>query len=362
MADEQDRASKTEEPTPRRLEKAREDGNVAKSIELTSSVVLLAGVFLATARGGEMVDSLRSSIGRSLTALNNSDLTPRTVGTLVAESGRAIFDLAAPLLFGVALAGIVATVAQIGIRIYPKRLQPDPGKLNPQKGLKRIFSAKGAVELIKSVLKIAIVASIGWWVIGDAVEHLPELVLADPARILAAAGDNLASILFRISIVLLILAFADLAWQRWEHHQGLRMTRQEVKDESKQSEGDPQVRGRFRQAHRELSTNRMLQDVAEADVVITNPTHFAVALAWDADAMDAPRVVAKGTDSHAQRIRARAREAGVPSVERRSLARALFRAVPVGGEIPGDLYRAVAEILAWVYARRPGLTAHGAEG
>ena len=361
MAEQQDRASKTEEPTARRLEKAREDGNVAKSIELTSAVVLLAGVFMATTRGGQMVESLRSSMARSFARLGTQDLTPRSVGTLVAESGRVIFDLAAPLLFAVALAGLVATVAQIGIRIYPKRIRPELEKINPQKGLKRIFSMKGLVELIKSILKIALVAIIAVWVAQGVVQHLPELVLSDPGRILTTAGQDLATMLFRISFALLVLALGDLAWQRWDHHQGLRMSRQEVRDENKQSEGDPQVRGRFRQAHRELSTNRMLLDVAEADVVITNPTHFAVALSWNADSMEAPRVVAKGTDESALRIRQRAREAGVPAVERRTLARALFRAVPVGAEIPAELYQAVAEILAWIYSRRAALAGAGGE-
>ncbi len=345
----EDRENRTEEPTPRRLEKAREEGQVPRSVELTAAVVLLAAVVWAMARAGSIVDGMRVAMSTGLTRISAHDLTPDAAATLLGRATAEGIYATGPLLLTLALAGLVANVAQIGLGLYPRRLMPDASRLSIARGIERMFSPRGLVELVKNLLKIGLVAWLGWHSVRAAGPRLARLGLSDPHGILDTAGREIGGIVLLVAAVLGAIAAADWFWQRREHQQSLRMTRQEVRDEHRQSEGDPRLRQRFRKAQRDFSANRMLSGVAQAQVVITNPTHIAVALAYDAESMGAPRVVAKGAEEVAARIRAEARRHGVPIIERRPLARALFRAVPVGGEIPAPLYRAVAEILAWVY-------------
>ncbi len=352
MADDQDKSSKTEEPTPRRLEKAREDGQIAKSTELTSSVIILAGVFIGTQRGPAAMDALQRSMTDALTAISVQDLTPGLVLDTVRANGSALLEIVGPLVGAVALAALAATVSQVGFGFYPKKIAPDLEKLDPIKGLQRIFSKKGLVELVKSVLKIGLSAWVAWKVILSVQDTLPELGLHGPREILRQVGSDMSLMILWVAGGLGVIAVFDYLWQRREQHQELKMTKQEVKDETKQSEGDPKVRQRFRKAQHEISKNRMITEVKTADVIVTNPIHFAVALKYASDDMGAPTVVAKGAGDLAQRIKEAARKAGVPILERRSLARSLFRTVDVGQEIPAALYRAVAEILAYIYGLR----------
>ena len=262
----------------------------------------------------------------------------------------------APFFLVVAVAGIGAVVAQVGLQPNPELLLPKPSRLSVAKGIKRLFSMQGAANLVKAVVKIALVLAVASrvvWTFGNAAVAAPAMPLPD---ILALAGTGLRDLLLAMVFPLAVLAAADWFWQRWRHEKGIRMSRKEVKDEQKESEGDPQTRSRFRRAHRELRKRRMLSAVRDADVVLTNPVHVAVALRYRPDEMAAPRVLAKGAEAFAERIKVTARAAGVPIVERRALARALFRSVPVGGEVPAALYRAVAEILAYIYSLR-GLSA-----
>src|SRR5581483_7270653 len=241
---------------------------------------------------------------------------------------------------------------QIGFAVRPQLLVPDPGRMNPARGMKRIFSAAGAVGLMKAVLKIAIVGAIAYrvlWRAGNDAVAAPGMTLDE---LLAFTGYGMRRLLIGMAMALGVLGVADYLWQRWRHERDLRMTRQEVKEEQKDSDGDPQIRGRFRRAHRELARRRMLTDVKTADVVLTNPVHVAVALRYRPAEMAAPRVVAKGAGELAQKIKDAARTAGIPIVERRALARALFRSVKIGSEIPPALYRAVAEILAYIFSLR----------
>jgi len=352
MAEDQDRQSKTEEPTARRLEKAREEGQVARSTELTSSVILLAGVYIGSQRASATVEALRRTMAQALGSVSVEDLTAGEIADVMRSSGGAILEVAGPLVGAVALAALVATVSQVGLGFYPKKIEPSLEKLDLMKGLQRIFSRKGMAELVKSVLKIALGSWIAWQVIQQVRWHLPALGLQSPREILGVAGSDLVTMILWVGSALGVLSVFDYLWQRREQRQELRMTKEEVKDESKQSEGDPQVKQRFRRAQREMTKNRMLTDVATADVVVTNPIHFAVALRYSPDDGDAPMVVAKGAGDLAQRIKAAARKAGIPILERRALARSLFRTVQVGDEIPAALYRAVAEILAYIYGLR----------
>ena len=243
----------------------------------------------------------------------------------------------------------VCDVAQVGWHPTGKPLQPKFNKLNPLSGMKKIFSKNSLVELIKSILKISLVLYVAWDYLRKHSEGLFLLYDMGLKSGIAAAGNLVINLGIRIAITYLIIAFADYAYQRWKHNDDLKMTKQEVKDEYKQQEGDPQIKGKIRQKMREVSQRRMMQNLPKADVVITNPTHYAVAIQYDADHYDAPMVIAKGADYLAQKIKETARENNIEIVENKPLARMLYANVEVGELIPPELYQAVAEVLAFVY-------------
>jgi flagellar biosynthetic protein FlhB len=356
MADE-DLSNKTEEPTPRRREKAREEGQVARSPEVTAATVLLCGVIALSQWGGGMSRDLREAMRRALGEVAYTDLTPAQVGHALFEAGMVIAGVTLPVILAMMLGGVASNLAQVGVGIYPQLLLPKGSRISPATGLKRMFSRQGLVALVKSVAKIGLVGWVAWKVVMSLQGRLPAVGLSSPHEILGIGAAELMRLLLWVGSTLAALAALDYLWQRRTHQQSLRMTRQEVKDEMRQSEGDPKLRQRLKRAYRDLTGNRMLSEVATADVVITNPTHYAVALRYRSNEASAPRVVAKGLDEMAERIKQLARASGVPIVERRSLARALYRSVKVGSEIPSTLYRAVAEVLAYIYglqARRAG--------
>ena len=348
MADE-DLSNKTEEPTPRRLEKAHEEGQLARSAEVTAAAVLLTGIFAITQWAPETSRDLREAMRRSLDRLTVTDMTPAAVGNVLWDAGGVIVAAALPVVLAMALAGTVSNLAQIGFGFYPKLLLPKGSRISPATGFQRIFSRRRAMDLLKNVVKIGLVTWVAWKVVLSTQDQLPAIGLANPSEIMTTGGRELARMLTWVASTLAVIAGLDYLWQRRTHQQSLRMTKQEVKDEMRQSEGDPKTRQRMRRAYRDLSGNRMLSEVATADVVVTNPTHYAVALRYRTDESGAPRVVAKGVDEVAQRIKQEARAHGVPIIERRALARALYRSVKTGSEIPATLYRAVAEVLAYIY-------------
>ena len=263
-----------------------------------------------------------------------------------------------PMMIALLVIGIVANVAQIGFNIKEDLLAPDFTKLNPFSGVKRLVSIKALVELAKSIVKIGFVGLIAYLVLRRELVAIPSLIRADVSETAVYMGTVAFKIAFFVCLGLIVLAAADFAYQRWQHHKNLMMTKQEVKEERKQSDGDPKVKSRIRSMQMEMAQRRMMAAIPTADVIITNPTHFAIAIKFDAHAMDAPQVVAKGADYMAQRIREIAQEHEVPLVENKPLARALFSSTDIGGFIPAELYRAVAEVLAYVYRlkgiRHPG--------
>jgi len=349
MADET-AAERTEQATPKRREEARKHGQVAMSPEIAPVVVLGTILLVASSgapallRQGELV--LRSWLAAvGPTAAHDDSPMP-----LLLRALREIGAVLAPFLLAIGAAGTAAVVAQVGFHPNAELLVPDPGRLAG--GPQRIFSLQSLANLVKSIVKIAVVGAVAWHVVAG----LSQAAVAAPgmsaAEILALAATGMRRLVLWMAMPLAVLGAADWYWQRWRFEQSIKMSRQEVKQEHKESEGDPLIRGRFRRMHRELSKRRMLADVKRADVVLTNPTHVAVALRYRPDEGGAPRVLAKGADELAQRIKDLARSAGVPIVERRALARALFRQANVGREIPGTLYKAVAEILAYIYSLR----------
>jgi flagellar biosynthetic protein FlhB len=350
---------RTEAATPKRREKAREDGHVARSVDLASAAVLAASLGALAATGDRMVDGAGALLRDTLENLSRTSVDASSVGPLLAGTAWAAATLLGPFVAIVAAAGITAHVSQVGFLLTTKPLMPKLSRISPSAGLKRILAKRSLVELAKSLLKLAIVGGILFCITYSASEDLLPLMTAGvlPAyRAILAAMFRMVS---AAALALAVLAILDFFFQRWDYEQQIRMTRQEIKEEMKQNEGDPQIKGKVRARQQELSRRRMMQDVRTADVVVTNPVHFAVALKYDLQRMVAPRVVAKGRHLLARRIRDAARKANVPVVENPPLARALYQACRVGAEVPLSLYQAVAEVLAFVYRRRDAVRTGG---
>lgn len=258
--------------------------------------------------------------------------------------------IAAPVLVVVLVAGVVSAYAQVGFLFTTKTLGIKFSRIDPLKGLKRIFSPKSLVELLKSIIKIAIVAYIGYvYIKGEAINVL-SMMDVDVVSTAAFLGSTITNAAIRMCIALVVIGVADYGYQWWEYEKSLRMSKQEIKEENKEVEGNPEIKSKIRQKQRQMSMRRMLQDIPKADVVITNPTHYAVAIKYDPEKADAPIVVAKGQDYIALRIKEIAKENKVEIVENKPLARTLYNTVEIGGKIPPELYQAVAEVLAFVYS------------
>ena len=350
--------NKTEPATEKKKADARKEGNIAVSRDVTTAALLLSGIGLMALFAGpgihQLTDITRLGLTRSFDRVVHASLTIEQLHSLVIDVGSTSLLLLLPFLGGLALVGAGATLAQTGL-LWKTSLPFDIGRMNPIKGFGRIVSLRSVAELIKSLLKIAIVGGIGAFVLWQDLPRLPELVDYDVWGLLTAMGwlalKTAAVIVGAISVV----AGADFLYQRWEWERSLRMTVQEVKEEHRDAEGDPILKSRVRSVQRDMMRKRMMAAVPEADVVVTNPTHLAVALKYDQARMSAPIVVAKGAGHLAERIRAVARQHGVAVVENKFVARTLYKLVDVGKQIPADLYRAVAEILAFVFRAR-GLT------
>ena len=260
--------------------------------------------------------------------------------------------LVGPFLIGMAAVGAAAVIAQIGFNPTPSLLAPKLSRISPLTGWQRIASTQGLMTVSKALAKIALLGAVAWRVVRGTIDTAVSAPLIPLPALMGITGAGIHRLMWWLLSILALLAAVDFIWQRRRHEQQLRMSRHEIKEESKQSEGDPGVKARFRRAARELGKRRMLTEVTRADVVIANPTHFAVALRYRALEGLAPRVVAKGAGELALKIKEAARAAGVPIVERRALARALYRTVEIGQEVPPAVYRAVAEILAYIYSLR----------
>lgn len=342
-------SERTEAPTSKRLQEARNRGQVARSPELNSAAALLAGVWLLTGPGAGLVEAVRGLLVAALTRLPEDGLTGAEVRELIVVDALRLLPSLGLILVALLAIGIAVTVAQTRFLWMTERPFFDLNRVNPLNGLKRLFSGQGLMELGKALLKLLVVGGVAYlyWN-GHTAEvlMLGQLALADASRHAVSLATGLA---WQVGGSYLVLAAADYAYQRWNLMRSLRMTRDEIKEELKTQEGDPMIKSRVRQQQRRIARQRMMSQVPKADVVITNPTHFAVALEYKRDSMPAPRVVAKGAALIAQRIRETARLHGVPVVENPPLARALYRSVEVDQVVPPELYRAVAEVLAFVY-------------
>ena len=340
---------KTEQATAKRREESHRKGQVPKSQELNSAALLLTALGGLWMLGGAMYDGLS---GFTVDTLSNSykfEVTASSLSNLVFRWGTVFFTATGPLLLLLTVAGLAISFGQVGFVLNEEALSLKLQRLDPIAGAKRLVSKRSLVELVKGILKIMIVGYVSYITIKPELPLISTLVDVGVADTFTYITMMIVKVGVRTAIILLILAFLDYAYQRWEFNKSIRMTKQEVKEEQKQTEGDPQVRMRIRSLQREAARRRMMDDVPDADVVITNPTHYAIAVKYDMATMTAPAIVAKGQNLIAQKIKEISKENGVPIVENKPLAQALFKSAEIGQEIPEDLYKAVAEVLAYVF-------------
>lgn len=346
---------KTEQPTAKKLSDARADGKVAKSRELDNAVgLLLLFIILRSTMqnlGDGMLGLFDTFYGLipEFISINRSGMTGRAVSQLITKALLEAFWMVLPFFAVGFLAMFLINLWQVKWRITTKPLKPTFGKFNPINGFKRFFSKDSLVELLKSIAKIILITWVAYAVVSDNMRMLLLLFDMSFMQSVMFVGSVVLDAGFRISVAYFIIGILDYIYQKWKFKDDLKMTKQEVKDEFKNSEGDPQIKGKQRARMREASQRRMMQDVPKADVVITNPTHYAVALKYDAEEAQAPIVLAKGMDYLALQIKEKAKEADIEIVENKPLARMLYANVEVGEEIPPELYQTVAEILAAVY-------------
>jgi flagellar biosynthetic protein FlhB len=342
---------KTEAPTPKRLQDARKKGQVSKSEEVVSIGVLLVAVLGMRALGPGLWSDMRDMLHEGLANPTHEELTTASAYQLGKDSATHTILALLPFLGLLSLAAIAFNIAQTGFMLTGAGLKPNINRINPGAGLKRLISIDGLVRLGKSLGKMSIVSIVVWLTLKSRIAELSGLSQFGVAQASGRMATLAFDVALRAAVALFILAVADYAWQRRKFMKQMKMSKEELKQEMRESDGDPQIKAAIRRKRQQLM-NRMIAAVPKADVVVTNPTHYAVALKYDPVTMQAPMVIAKGERLLAQRIKEVARKAGVPVLEEPPLARALYAAVPVGQHIPANLFHAVAEVLAWVYALR----------
>jgi len=342
-------SEKTEAPTGRRISEAREEGRVARSIELNAAMALLIGTWLIKASGKQMVVILENLMTSTLITLPEVEPSQTWLQSVLFSSVMPLVPGLVILLVGLLVTGVSVTLAQTGLMWANKRVGFDFSRLNPVPGFKRIFSAQGLVELIKALLKLLIVGWVAYSFLRGHVNEMLSLVQMDLSTGISIWTDLGISLMQRVGLAYIVLALADYGYQRWQHIRSMKMTKEEVKEDMKSSEGDPFIRSRIRGQQRRMARMRMMSNVKKADVVIINPTHLAVAVRYVPEEMNAPKLLAKGAHRTAQRIVELARQHNIPVIQNIPVARALYRAVEIDQEIPSELYAALAEVLAYVY-------------
>jgi len=347
---EENKDQKTEEASSKRITDTEEKGNFAQSREISSSFVLLASIIAFSIVGKHATETVIKTWYSNLAEMGTIHLNIHELFRLMNWNMQNLFFIIGPILIIIMVAGVLANVVQTGglhFSLHP--LKPKWSKLNPLKGFGRIFSKTSLVELFKSLFKISIVSVIAYQTINSHWDEIPVLMGYGVGQVLFFMGEVMVEIMIKVLLVMIFLAALDFSFQKYTYLENLRMTKQEVKDERKDLEGNPQIKQRIRSVQMEMMRRRMMAAVPEADVVVTNPTHFSIAIKYDTKIDAAPVVVAKGQNEIALRIREIAKESNVPLVEDKPLARTLYKTVDVGQLIPASLYKAVAEILAYVF-------------
>ncbi len=346
---------KTEPATPKKLSKARDEGQVAKSSDLNTAVLLFILFICLRLFGGYMLDRIRTLFTFSYSSISDYATEEFTIARFMSLLQYGLIEILLILLpiFALGILGaFVVNVVQVKWKVTFKPMKPKLSRLNPISGFKRFFSVNKLVELLKAILKVGILFYVVYSSLQDQWGLILNIYQLDLWSAVSLIVDTVLNVSFKIAAVFFVLAFADLYYQRRKYREDMKMTKHEVKEEYKNAEGNPQIKGQIRRKMQEASRRRMMQALPEADVVITNPTHLAVALKYDRDAAEAPVVIAKGADYLAQKIRDTARENHIEIVENKPLARMLYHNVELGDQIPPELYQMVAEILAYVYERQ----------
>lgn len=343
---------KTEEPTAKKLNDARKKGQAAKSVDFTAAVSLAVFFLVLKMYIGSLGNGLLENFNEFYSHIadyTNDQFTIQLACAIIGNAIVRIISLLAPFMIISFAVCVIVMLVQVKWKISKEPLKPKLSKFNPINGVKRLFSTEKLVMLLMSILKQIILVAVVYSVLSDKWNILIDMYHFSLPQAISVIGDIIIDIGIRISIFFLVIGFADYMYQKWKFHQDMMMTKQEVKDEHKNAEGDPKVKGKQRQIMRQASQRRMMKALPEADVVITNPTHLAVALKYDKDKYDAPIVLAKGADFLAQKIKDIARENDIEIVENKPLARMLYHNVEIGDQIPPELYQMVAEVLAYVY-------------
>lgn len=342
---------KTEKPSLKRRKDARKKGQVARSQDVVAAAAVLAVTAAMVLTGGNGLARLSTRVAQGLSGLDRragQSATPEDVTALMTGDLVVLGLVAGPFLLAAATVGLVGNFAQTGWVFAPERLAPDWSKLSPAKGLSRLKPSKSWLDLLKTMATATAIGVLAYHVVVDAIVASPRLAWMAPVGAALEGWALIRKLLWQVGLALVAISAADYGLQFWRQYQSMKMSRQEVADESKSSDGNPEIKARVRRIQRDMTRSRMLTAVKTATVVVTNPTHFAVALEYRRSTMSAPVVVAKGQDLLAHRIKAIAREHGVPTVENVALAQALYRGAEVGEAIPGDLFGAVAEVLAYL--------------
>ncbi|WP_053957422.1 flagellar biosynthesis protein FlhB [Inediibacterium massiliense] len=342
---------KTEEATPKRKKEAREEGQILQSREINSALILLCTFFVLSLMGNFIYRNFMIFTKNIFLEMKDIEGLFNTNGIhkLFLNSALLTGKIVTPVVGTAFIMGIICSYVQVGFLFTTKPLQPKFSRINPINGMKKYFSLKPIVEFLKSMIKLCAVGYITFSYVMKQSKNMVDLMDMDILQIIGYLGKVTVGIGFRAAIVLMILAVVDYYYQKFEYEKELKMSKQEIKEEYKQIEGDPQIKGKIKERQRQMAMNRMMQDIPKADVIITNPTHYAIAIRYDSTLEEAPIVLAKGKDLIAQKIKQIASENDIIMVENRMLARTLYSTVEIGDFIPPDLYQAVAEVLAYVY-------------
>lgn len=347
MAD--DAGEKTEAPTPRRRQEARERGQVAKSNDLSAAILLVGGLIALRLFAPRLMAALLKAMRENLHVDDPSAVVSLDIVALVSSAGFLTLAAVGPILMAILFFSLVSNLLQVGLLFTLHPLKPRVDKLNPINGLSRLFSARTLIQLVMNLLKLILVTAVAYFAIKGRMSDVMLALAVDGWLQILLFSNVLYEIGLQLAVVLLLVALLDFAWQKFKHERDLRMSKQEVKEEMRRMEGDPVVKQRRRKMQFAAAMQQIQSAVPTADVVVTNPTELAVAIKYDSAAMQAPKVVAKGADYLAKKIREIAVLHGVPIVERKPLAQALYKMVEVGHEVPEQFYKAIAEILAYVY-------------
>ena len=349
MAENDSGQEKTEAATPRRRQSAREEGQVPKSAELNTTLLLTTGVITFYYFSKDFMEQLADSMIYYTQQAATLDITEDSVTLFLWEAAKRTLWILAPFFVIFVITAIVINIAQVGFTLNPAGLQLKFNKLNPINGIKNLFSARGRMQLARAMLMMLIIAPVIVYTVYAAIPEHMSLVTVEAKDILIFMGKKAFDLAKKALVFMLIFAIIDYVYQRWQFEKDLKMSKEEVKQEMKDSQGDPKIKQRIRSIQQEMSRKRMMQKVPEAEVVVTNPTEYAIALKYNPEENPAPVVIAKGKNLLAQKIKGIAIEHDIPIVENKPLAQSLYKLVEVGGLVPPDLYQAVAEVLAYVY-------------